>query len=66
MNHPLTSTAPPVEDPAAAVPIQFPSGAALGLPAWVVPQRMEEEEKSHKKKYAKESWPGKRPSHLLV
>ena len=54
--------APPVDDPTANR-IHFPSDSAL--PSWSVPPQGFDE--PLKKKYAKESWPGKRPpSHLLV
>ena len=55
--------APPVDDPTAAVRMHFPSDSAL--PSWSVPHQGFDE--PLKKKYAKESWPGKiPPSHLLV
>lgn len=56
-------TAPPVEDPAALLHTRLMND----LPSWTVPHHLIEEDsmKSLKKKYAKESWPGKKPAHLF-
>ena len=36
------------------------------LPSWSVSHEMLVEDEPRKKKYAKESWPGKKPTHLLA
>lgn len=53
--------APPVEDP------EVNEMATPSLPSWTVsPDIFEDSETPRKKKYAKESWPGKKPAQLIV
>ncbi len=60
----LLYIAPPVENPAM---IDLGSDGNLNLPSWSISQEMmEDSDEPRKKKYAKEAWPGKKPSHLLV
>ena len=59
-------TAPPVENPAMAEDTDN-DGRSLNLPSWSISQEMmEDSDEPKKKKYAKEAWPGKKPSHLIV
>ena len=54
--------APPVENPA-----MTDTATPSLLPSWSVSHEMlVDEDEPRKKKYAKESWPGKKPTHLLA
>ena len=56
--------APPVENPEAT---EVKSKATSFQPTWSVSHDIfEDSEVPRKKKYAKEAWPGKKPTHMMI
>ena len=69
--HTHTHTAPPVANPSDAPVQPFPSRAALQWghavhSAVPMPSLFSDDSEPRKKKYAKEAWPGKKPTHHLL